>query len=90
VPDSFASRFFKRHPDVKARVMASPAFESWREGYKTVDVDGQPYSVVGGDMLRDPDEMALDWAREQGLVSQEQVDRLHAEEDRAGKGPSTK
>jgi hypothetical protein len=82
VAGSFASRFFARHPEVRARIAATGEFAAVRERLPTVDVDGQQYYVVGGDMLRDEDEIALDWAREHGLVTQEEVDRLHAEEER--------
>lgn len=78
--ESFATRFFTRHPEIKARVMASDEFAAWRDRFRTVTVDDKSYHVVGGDMLRDSDEMALDWARQHGLVSQEDVDRLHQEE----------
>jgi hypothetical protein len=80
VTESFATRFFARHPEIKARVMASEEFAAWRDRFRTVTVDEKSYHVVGGDMLRDSDEVALDWARQHGLVSQEDVDRLHHDE----------
>jgi hypothetical protein len=83
---TFASRFLARHPELRRRIESAPDFVAWRDRFKRVVIDGVEYHVVGGDMLRDADEMMLDWARQSGMVGQDDVDRLRREEDRPTKG----
>lgn len=83
---TFASRFLARDPELRRRVESSPDFVAWRDRFKKVVIDGVEYCVVGGDMLRDADEMMLDWARQSGMVGQVEIDRMQREEDQLGKG----
>jgi hypothetical protein len=78
---SFATRFFRRRPKLLGRILGSAEFAAWLGRHKTVVVDGILYFVVGGDMLRDRDEMALVWARRSGAVGEEEIDRAQREED---------
>jgi hypothetical protein len=78
---SFATRFFRRRPELLDRVLGSAEFAAWLSRYKTVVVDGVTYFIVGGDTLRDHDEMALTWARQSGVVSEEEIGRAQLEED---------
>jgi hypothetical protein len=78
---SFATRFFRRRPDLLGRVLGSAEFGAWLGRHKAVVVDGITYFVVGGDMLRDRDEMALTWARRNAVVSEEEIDHARLEED---------
>ena len=78
---SFATRFFRRRPELLGQILGSAEFAAWLGRHKTVVVDGTTYFVVGGDMLRDRDEMALTWARRSGAVSEEEIDRTQLEED---------
>jgi hypothetical protein len=88
---SFATRFLRAHPEVRERIAASDKFRSYRAGLeresdtgktKTVVIDGNQFFVVGGDMLKDEDELMLDWARTNGLVSEADIQAYQAEEIR--------
>lgn len=78
---TFASRVLARLPEIRKQALGSPDFQSWLKTHRSVVVDGAPFYVVGGDMLRDQDEMIVSWARRQGLVDQPTIARLQAEED---------
>jgi hypothetical protein len=79
---SFAARFLQRRPELRAKVLASSDFQAWRSQFKTVVVDGVTYYVVGGDMLKDEDELILEWARRSGMVSEDAIIQQHREESR--------
>jgi hypothetical protein len=77
---TFASRVLARHPELRKRALESDDFQKWLKSYATVDVDGTQFYVMGGDMLRDQDEMMLNWIRRQGLIDQKAIERLQSEE----------
>jgi hypothetical protein len=77
---TFASRVLSRHPELRKRAAQSNDFKKWIDSYKQVDVDGQQLYVVGGDMLRDLDEMLLNWSRRHGHIDQQTIERLQSEE----------
>ncbi|MGH8907664.1 MAG: hypothetical protein ACRD0K_14355 [Egibacteraceae bacterium] len=78
---SFAARFLKNRPDIRNQVVNSQAFQGWRSGLGTVEVDGVKYYVIGGDMLLDEDEIILQWARRSGIVSQADIDQQLKQEN---------
>ncbi len=78
---TFASRLLAQLPAIRKQAQGSPDFQSWLKTHRSVVVDGAPFYVVGGDMLRDEDEMIVSWARRHGLVDQATVARLQAEDD---------
>jgi hypothetical protein len=77
---TFASRVLARHPELRKQALGSDSFQKWLKAYSTVEVDGTQFYVVGGDMLRDHDEMILNWSRKQGLIDQQTIERLQSEE----------
>jgi hypothetical protein len=77
---TFASRVLASVAQLREKVLGSRDFQEWLKSHKDVIVDGQRYFLVGGDMLRDEDEMILTWSRRQGLIDQATIDRLHSEE----------
>ena len=77
---TFASRVLARHPELRKQALGSDSFQKWLKACSTVEVDGTQFYVVGGDMLRDHDEMILNWSRKQGLIDQQTIERLQSEE----------
>ena len=41
-------------------------------------VDNETYFVVGGDQLRDRDELVLEWARRHQLVTENEINQFHS------------
>jgi hypothetical protein len=78
---SFATRVLTRLPEIREKALSSSEFEAWLRPYKTVVIDGTKFYIVGGDMLRDLDEMILSWARKLGLVDQRTIDEFHRSEE---------
>jgi len=69
---SAAAVFFAKHPQLRERGLASPAFRQWREQYKSLNIDGRELYIrrgkpmeQGGDTMTDEDELLLEWARQQ-------------------------
>ena len=48
-------------PAVREKALNSSEFQAWLRPYKTVVIDGKKFYIVGGDTLRDIDQMILDW-----------------------------
>jgi hypothetical protein len=45
-----------------------------RRAYRTtIEIDGETLYVRGGDMLRDEDQVIFEWARRNGLLSDEAI-----------------
>ncbi|NEM06060.1 hypothetical protein [Geodermatophilus normandii] len=55
--------FLLRRPQLRAEVLASADFRAWREKLRTADVDETTYYVRGGDMLKDEDQIIVEWLR---------------------------
>jgi len=66
-------RVLDHYPAVRDAVLASPAFVEWRSGLPTIEIDGARLYVRGGDMLRDEDQVIFEWARRNGLLSDEAI-----------------
>ena len=73
--ESTANRFMRAHPELRSKIISSPEFQHWRNGFKQIDVDASKYYVAkgipmvsGGDRLMDEDELMLEWARLSGLT----------------------
>lgn len=62
------SALLDQHPDVRARVLASGEFHAWKEAMPSVVVDDVRYYIRGGDMLRDLDQLVVEWAHGTGLL----------------------
>ncbi len=64
-PDDLTTegRFLQQRPRLRADVLASAAFQEWRDRLPTVVVDETTYYVRGGDMLKDEDQIVVEWIR---------------------------
>jgi ribosomal protein L16 Arg81 hydroxylase len=75
---SFAARFLALHADLRERIEKDEAFQNWLGQFATVTVDNETYFVVGGDQLRDRDELVLEWARRHQLVTENEINQFHS------------
>jgi hypothetical protein len=57
------SRLLDAHPGLRERVGALPEFAAWRRGLRNLVVDGEKFYVIGGDQLKDPDQVIVVWIR---------------------------
>jgi hypothetical protein len=76
---TYAAAVLARHPEIRDIVERSDEFRSWKDRLPSVVVDGVRYYVHGGDQLQDEDQLALDWTRRKGLLTENAL----ASEDRA-------
>jgi hypothetical protein len=60
---TYEAQILDSNPEVRAAVSESEKFRAWKENLPTVDVDEVKYYVRGGDMLKDEDQIMLEWAR---------------------------
>jgi hypothetical protein len=58
------SKLLERHPSVREHVLANPEFARWRDSLPTVLVDGELFTVFGGDRLIDVDQLIVEWVLE--------------------------
>jgi hypothetical protein len=65
---TFERRILDRHPEVRKRAMGSGAYLRWRDSLPAVVVDGVRYFIRGGDMLKDDDQVLVEWAHKTGLL----------------------
>lgn len=72
-------RLLDQHPDIRSNVFSSADFQNWMASLPTVVVDDVKYYIRGGDMLKDEDQIVLEWARKVGLPSGEEVAQDSAE-----------
>jgi hypothetical protein len=58
---------------------------AWKNTLRALEIDGETLYVRGGDMLRDEDQLIVEWARKQGLLSDEEIARaVMADNDKDG------
>jgi len=57
------------YPEVRNAVLASAEFIAWRERLASVVVDDVKYYIRGGDMLKDEDQIVVEWARKTRLLA---------------------
>ena len=53
-----------RYPGLRERVAALPEFAVWLRGLRIVEVDGEVFYVVGGDQLKDHDQVIVAWSNQ--------------------------
>ena len=53
-----------RHPGLRERVAALPDFRDWRDSLPVVEVDNETFYVVGGDQLKDHDQIIVAWVNQ--------------------------
>lgn len=85
---AFATRFLDKHPDVRSTVIKSAGFSSWKSQFPVINVDGVKFYLSGGpaktnntmnpgaDQLHEEDELILQWARTNQLISEDEVRRF--------------
>lgn len=76
------TRVLNRYPDIRERVARSAEFAAWRQGLKALVVDGETFYIRGGDMLRDDDQVIFEWARKNGLLTDEAIRAALADDNR--------
>jgi hypothetical protein len=65
---TFEALLLEDHPEVRNTVLASEEFIAWRNRLPSVVVDGVKYYIRGGDMLKDEDQIVVEWARKTRLL----------------------
>lgn len=50
-----------RHPGLRERVAALTDFTAWCAGMPQVSIDGESFHVLGGDQLKDRDQLMVAW-----------------------------
>jgi hypothetical protein len=53
-----------RHPGVRERVAAMVDFLAWKNALRAVEIDGETLFVIGGDQLKDLDQVIVAWANQ--------------------------
>jgi hypothetical protein len=53
-----------RHPGVRECVAAMPDFLAWKSALPVVEVDGETLFVIGGDQLKDLDQVIVAWTNQ--------------------------
>jgi hypothetical protein len=53
-----------RHPGVRECVAAMPDFLAWKDALRVVEVDGETLFVIGGDQLKDLDQVIVAWTNQ--------------------------
>ncbi len=76
-----ATRVLDHYPEIRTTVAGSPEFGAWISSLSQIEVDGETLYVRGGDMLRDRDQIILEWARRNNLLTGEAVARALKETD---------
>ena len=71
--ETIESTILDRYPDIRDRARNSQAFRQWRETLKPLDVDGTTFYVRDGDRLKDENQILFEWARTNGLLTDEML-----------------
>jgi len=58
------AELLNRNPGVRELVATLPEFIAWRNALPVVEVDGETFYVVGGDQLKDHDQVSVAWVNQ--------------------------
>ncbi|MXP65875.1 hypothetical protein E0493_21215 [Roseomonas sp. M0104] len=50
-----------RNPGLRERVVSRPDFAAWRSKLPVVEIDEETFFVIGGDQLKDQDQIIVAW-----------------------------
>jgi hypothetical protein len=67
----------ERLPGLRRTVVESTAFTEWCKSLTALEVDGETLYLRAGDSLRDREQIIFEWARRNGLLTDEMI-REHA------------
>jgi hypothetical protein len=81
VKHTLETRALDVYPNIRTAVVNSPAFVAWLGTLPQVEVDGETLYLRGGDMLRDRDQIIFEWARRNGLLTEEAITHLSRKSD---------
>jgi hypothetical protein len=55
------AKLLDRNPGVRELVASLPEFLAWRDALPVLELDGETFYVVGGDQLKDHDQVSVIW-----------------------------
>ena len=58
------STLLNHHPGLREKVAMMADFIAWRQELPVVEVDGETFYVVGGDQLKDHDQIIVAWTNQ--------------------------
>jgi hypothetical protein len=53
-----------QRPGLREHIAALPEFITWRDTLPVVEIDGEWFYVVGGDQLKDHDQISVAWVNQ--------------------------
>jgi hypothetical protein len=53
-----------QHPGLRDHITELPEFIAWRDTLPVVEIDAEIFYVVGGDQLRDHDQISVAWVNQ--------------------------
>lgn len=65
---TFEGTLLDSNPDLRKAALGSKDFQAWRADLPSVVVDGVQFFIRGGDMLKDEDQVIVEWAHRVGLL----------------------
>ena len=57
------ARLLAEYPGVREDVSSLPEFTRWLDALRVVEIDGEIFNVLGGDQLKDHDQVVVEWVR---------------------------
>jgi len=82
---SRATRFLARRPALRGQVLSAPLYQAWKARLPPVVIDGIPFYFPEGDIQKEEDDLILDFAIREGLVTPREVDATLAGEPEASR-----
>jgi hypothetical protein len=58
------AQLLDRNPGVRELILSLPEFLAWRNALPVVELDGETFYVVGGDQLKDHDQVSVTWVNQ--------------------------
>ena len=70
---TFEARVLDFLPDIRVAISTSKEYIAWRDSLGAIKIDGEVLYIRGGDMLKDEDQIMFEWARQNGMISDEEI-----------------
>ncbi|HEY9598973.1 MAG TPA: hypothetical protein V6C65_15920 [Allocoleopsis sp.] len=56
-------KLLRQHPGIREFVESLSEYTQWRANLATVSIDAERFFVMGGDQLKDDDQILVEWIR---------------------------
>jgi len=60
-PQTYEGQILHENPEIRGKIMSSSQFQEWKQKLTRLNIDDEELYLRGGDMLKDEDQISMEW-----------------------------